>query len=158
MEMTLPIMKNDGSQGGTIEISPDWIELERGNQAVHDSVVAFQAGIRAGAACTKTRGEVRGGGAKPFRQKGTGRARMGSKRSPLLGGGGIIFGPKPRSYAKKINQKVQHLALKRTFSERLKDGGVIIVDDIDMKAAKTRHMVAFMDAFEAGDSALGVVD
>jgi hypothetical protein len=93
--------------------------LEKGEQAVHDAVVAYRASRRAGTAMTKTRGLVRGGGAKPFRQKGMGRARAGSNRSPVWVGGGTIFGPVPRSFAKKVNKKVLQLALKRAIGDNI---------------------------------------
>jgi large subunit ribosomal protein L4 len=157
METTLPILTMDGSQAGTFDLDPACIELTRGTQAVHDDVVAFLAGARAGTACTKTRAEVRGGGAKPWRQKGTGRARAGSNRSPLWRGGGIVFGPKPRSFAKRINRKVRVLALRRAFSERLAENAVILVDDITLAEPRTREITALLKAVEAGEDALIVV-
>lgn len=158
MDTTIQILKSDGSQADSIDIRPEWIELEKGFQAVQDTVVAFRAAQRAGTASTKTRGQVRGGGAKPYRQKGTGRARMGSRTSPLLSGGGTIFGPKPRDYKKKVNRKVKKLALKRAFSEKLNDGDVLVVEDIDVKEPKTKEMVAFLEDVGAGDDVLIVVD
>ena len=119
MSNTLDILDCKGARVGEYVIPEGVIELEKGEQAVHDAVVAYLAGLRAGTACTKTRGEVSGGGAKPFRQKGTGRARSGSSRSPVWVGGGTIFGPRPRSFAKKVNKKVLQLALKRALSERI---------------------------------------
>ena len=106
MSNTLDILDCKGTRVGEYVIPEGVIELEKGEQAVHDTVTAYLAGQRAGTACTKTRGEVSGGGAKPFRQKGLGRARAGSSRSPVWVGGGTIFGPRPRSFAKKVNKKV----------------------------------------------------
>lgn len=158
METNLPVISADGQSAGNVELNPKWLEAEKGEQAVHESVVAYLAGLRAGTACTKTRTHVRGGGAKPYRQKGTGRARAGSIRSPLWRGGGITFGPQPRSYAKKINRKVQKLALKRAFTERVAEGSVIIVDDVKMEEPKTKKMASYLNSVGAGDNALIVVD
>ena len=106
MSYTLDILNCTGEVVGKYDIPEGVIDLENGKQAVHDAVVAFLAGNRSGTACTKTRGLVRGGGAKPWRQKGRGGARAGSSRSPVWVGGGTIFGPQPRSFAKKVNKKV----------------------------------------------------
>jgi large subunit ribosomal protein L4 len=140
-----------------IDIDDAWLEREKGEQAVHDTVVAYQAGIRAGTASTKNRAAVRGGGKKPWRQKGTGRARAGSIRSPIWRGGGVIFGPTPRSYAKKINKKVRTLALRRAFAERVDAGDVIVVDSFDFDAPKTKDVAAALDAIGAGDNVLILV-
>ena len=107
MSKSLDILDCQGAKVGEYAIPEGVIEMEKGSQAVHDAVVAYLAGQRAGTACTKTRGEVRGGGAKPWRQKGRGGARAGSNRSPVWVGGGTIFGPVPRSYAKKVNKNVK---------------------------------------------------
>jgi large subunit ribosomal protein L4 len=154
MNTTIPVLKIDGSDAGSLPVDPAWIELERGTQAVHDDVVAFLAKMRSGSAATKTRGKVSGGGAKPWRQKGTGRARAGSNRSPVWRGGGIVFGPTPRSYAKQINRKVRQLALKRAFSERMNEGAVIVLDQLALDEPKTRKMAALLAAVGAGDDVL----
>jgi large subunit ribosomal protein L4 len=140
-----------------IDIDDAWLEREKGEQAVHDTVVAYQAGLRAGTASTKNRSAVRGGGKKPWRQKGTGRARAGSIRSPIWRGGGVIFGPTPRSYAKKINKKVRTLALRRAFAERVDAGDVIVVDSFDFDTPKTKDVAAALDAIGAGDNVLVLV-
>lgn len=144
MEKNIQIINKNGKSVGELEIKDKWIELQRGEQAVHDVVVAYRAALRAGTASTKTRAEVRGGGAKPWRQKGTGRARAGSSRSPIWVGGGIAFGPKPRSFKKKVNKKVMKLALKRAFSERLQESVIRIVDKIDFDTNKTKNIIAFL--------------
>ncbi len=144
MSKTLDILDCNGVRVGEYSIPDDVIELEKGKQAVHDTVVAYLAGQRAGTACTKTRGEVAGGGAKPFRQKGNGRARAGSNRSPVWVGGGTIFGPRPRSFAKKINKKVIRLALRRAFSERIEEGDLTILDKFVLPDHKTRSAVAIL--------------
>ena len=158
---TLKIKDAIGNDTGeSIEIQENWLERGKGEQAVKDSVVAFMAGLRAGTASTKTRGMVSGGGAKPFRQKGTGRARQGSSRAPQYRGGGIVFGPQPRSYAKKVNRKVEKLALRRAFTDRLDENEVIVVDriadvcDAEKKEPKTKLMLKFLASLEAGDNVL----
>ncbi|MFW5996625.1 MAG: 50S ribosomal protein L4 [Lentisphaeria bacterium] len=158
MKENLTILKGNGEQSGTLAIKPTWVELTKGTQAVHETVVAYLAAQRAGTASTKTRAQVRGGGAKPYRQKGTGRARAGSSRSPIWGGGGVIFGPKPRSYNKKVNKKVKRLALKRAFSERLNADEVAVVEDIDIAAPKTKEFVNFLNAVGLPEDVLVVVD
>ena len=156
---TLTVKNASGADLGTpIEIDPSWLEFEKGEQAVKDSVVAFLAGCRAGTASTKTRGEVSGGGAKPWRQKGNGRARAGSNRSPVWRGGAIVFGPKPRSYAKKVNANVETLALRRVFSDRVKDNEIIVVDDIKPETPKTKDFVAFLKAIGVEGTAVVLVE
>ncbi len=158
METTLNTVNSAGNTTGSYELNSAWLEEVKGDQAVHDAVVAFLAKNRAGTAATKTKGMVRGGGAKPWKQKGTGRARAGSIRSPLWRGGGVTFGPQPRSYEKEMNRSTRRLALKRAFTERVKEGCVILVDAIALPEAKTRCMNAFLKAVGAGDDVLVVVD
>lgn len=158
MTKKLDILNCQGAVVGEYVLPDEVIELEKGDQAVHDSVVAFMAGQRANTACTKTRGEVRGGGAKPFRQKGLGRARAGSNRSPGWVGGGTIFGPTPeRNYTKKVNKKVAKLALRRAFSERIVEGSVTVVDKFDLPDHKTRSAVAILKALNIDDTLLFAV-
>ena len=140
-------------------VQDSWLVTDKGEQAVKDSVVAYLAGLRSGTACTKTKGLVAGSGAKPWRQKGTGRARPGLRRSPLWRGGGVTFGPLPRSYEKKVNAKVQKLALKRTFSDRIAADEVILVDEFpsmmnEKDAPKTAKMKAFLKEINAGENVL----
>lgn len=144
MSNTLDILDCKGARVGEYVIPEGVIELEKGEQAVHDTVVAYLAGQRAGTACTKTRGEVSGGGAKPFRQKGMGRARAGSSRSPVWVGGGTIFGPRLRSFAKKVNKKVLQLALKRALSERIVEGDLVLLDKFELADHKTRNAFAIL--------------
>ena len=144
MSNTLDILDCKGARVGEYVIPEGVIELEKGEQAVHDTGVAYLAGQRAGTACTKTRGEVSGGGAKPFRQKGMGRARAGSSRSPVWVGGGTIFGPRPRSFAKKVNKKVLQLALKRALSERIVEGDLVLLDKFELADHKTRNAFAIL--------------
>ena len=145
--------------GAQLEIQDAWLEETKGEQAVKDSVVAFLARMRSGTACTKNRASMSSRSqAKPWRQKGTGRARSGGASSPVWRGGAVAFGPKPRSYAVSINKKVEKLALKRAFSDRVKDGDVIAVDSLELDNNKTKTMVAVLKALNAGDNALVLVD
>lgn len=127
------------------------------NQAVlHSAVVLQLASLRRGTHSTKLRGEVRGGGRKPWRQKGTGRARAGSIRSPLWRGGAILFGPKPRSYDFNMPRKVRRLALKSALSSKVQSGNLIVLDQIDFAAPKTKQVVELLEALKVSNKALVV--
>ena len=154
MSKVLDILDCQGNRVDGYELPDAVLELEKGEQAVHDAVVAFLAGMRAGTAKTKTRAEVRGGGTKPFRQKGNGRARAGSRRNPVWTGGGVAFGPVPRSFAKKVNKKVLQLALKRAFSERVVDGDVVVVDKFALADHKTKSAVAIFENLKIADGTI----
>ena len=123
-------------------------DLEVKEHLLHDVVRMQRAAKRAGTACTKTRVEVRGGGAKPWRQKGTGRARAGTRRSPLWRGGGVTFGPKPRDFSFKLNKKVKKLALAMAMSARNQEGNLLVLDDLTMEAIKTKDFVGIMNTLE----------
>jgi large subunit ribosomal protein L4 len=120
------------------------IENGRGTQAVHDVVVALRANRRSGTASTKTKAQVNFSGSKPWRQKGTGRARAGYKSSPVWVGGGVAFGPKPRDYSKKVTKSVRRLALTKALSARIISGDVIVVDEFSIATAKTKAFVAWV--------------
>lgn len=152
--MKLTIKDLSGQARGELDIQFDIIQNGKGTQAVHDTVVAYQAAQRSGTAATKARGEVAGSGKKPWRQKGTGRARAGSRRSPLWRGGGVVFGPQPRDFSKKVNAKTKQLALRKALSERLKAGDVIVVEDLTLAAPKTRNIVNILRALEIDGTAL----
>ncbi len=154
MSKVLDILDCQGNRVDGYELPDAVLELEKGEQAVHDAVVAFLAGMRAGTAKTKTRAEVRGGGTKPFRQKGNGRARAGSRRNPVWTGGGVAFGPVPRSFAKKVNKKVLQLALKRAFSGRVVDGDVVVVDKFALADHKTKSAVAIFKNLKIADGTI----
>lgn len=154
--MKLTIKDLSGQARGELDIQFDIIQNGKGTQAVHDTVVAYQAAQRSGTAATKARGEVAGSGKKPWRQKGTGRARAGSRRSPLWRGGGVVFGPQPRDFSKKVNTKTKQLALRKALSERLKAGDVIVVEDLTLAAPKTRNVVNVLRALEIDGTALFV--
>ena len=126
------------------EANIDVVENGKYTQAVHDAVVALQAGRRSGSANTKTKAEVNLSGAKPWRQKGTGRARAGYKSSPVWVGGGVVFGPKPRDYSKKVNKGTKRIALRKALSERIKAGDVLLVSDFAVKEPKTKQFVALL--------------
>tara|TARA_B110000037_G_C17121242_1_gene505921 strand:- start:3627 stop:4262 length:636 start_codon:yes stop_codon:yes gene_type:complete len=137
--MKLKVYNTDGSLSGESEFEGIPVfEDSRGLQALKEVIVAQAANARQGSANTKTRGEVRGGGKKPWRQKGTGRARAGSNRSPIWVGGGIVFGPKPRDYSKKVNKKVKQLALSRAIFDRAQDGSLSVIEALDIAPAKTK--------------------
>lgn len=118
---------------------------DKGAQAVHDLIVAYQANRRTGSANTKTRGEVRGNNKKLFRQKGTGNARHGDKRAPIFVGGGVVFGPRPRDYSKKVNKSTRRLALRRILGDIIEGGKVISVPSFEVADGKTKSFVAAMN-------------
>jgi len=142
--MKLAIKDLKGNPAGELDVTFEVIDNGRGTQAVHDTVVAFMAGQRSGTACAKTMGEVNGTGKKPWRQKGTGRARAGSFASPLWRGGGVVHGPKPRDFSKKVNKKVAKLSLRKALSERLKAGDILVVDGFKLAAAKTKEFAGVL--------------
>src|SRR5881397_3029463 len=125
--MKLSVKNINGQDQGELEVRFPMVEGGRGTQAVHDVVVAYQANQRMGTACTKNVGEVAGTNKKPWKQKGTGRARAGSFASPLWRGGGVVFGPRPRDFGKKVTRKTKRLALRKALSERLNAGDVLVV-------------------------------
>src|SRR2546421_4685355 len=152
--MKLPIKDAQGKNQGELEVKFPLVENGKGTQAVHDAVVAYQAAQRMGTACTKNVGEVAGTNKKPWRQKGTGRARAGSFQSPLWRGGGVVFGPKPRDFTKKIGRKTKQLALRKALSERLRAGDVVLVNDLKLDSPKTKDFIGFLSAMELKGSAL----
>ena len=139
----LNIYKLDGSQAGTVEVNNEIFGIEPNKTVMHEVLVAELAELRQGTASTKTRAEVRGGGRKPFRQKGTGRARQGSTRAPHMVGGGVVHGPKPRNYAKKVNKKVRRLALRSALAQKISEGNVIVLDDFALETPKTKTFIDF---------------
>ena len=152
--MKLTIKDIKGKDQGELEVKFPLIENGKGTQAVHDTVVAYQAAQRMGTACTKNVGDVAGTNKKPWRQKGTGRARAGSFQSPLWRGGGVVFGPKPRDFTKKVSHSTKQLALRKAMSERLRAGDVLVVDDVKLGSAKTKEFAGVLSALELKGSAL----
>jgi large subunit ribosomal protein L4 len=138
-----------GKEMGTVDL-PETLFAAPVNEALlHQAVVAQLAGRRTGTHDTLTRGEVRGGGAKPYRQKGTGRARQGSKRAPHYAGGGVVFGPHPRSYEQKMPKRMKRAALHGALTAKFGDGAVRVVDALEMDAIRTRELVGYLDALKA---------
>jgi large subunit ribosomal protein L4 len=152
--MKLTVKDIRGKDAGEMEVTFAVIENGSGTQAVHDTVVAFRAAQRMGTACTKNVGEVAGTNKKPWRQKGTGRARAGSFQSPLWRGGGVVFGPRPRDFSMKTNRTVKHLALRKALSERLKAGDVLVVDELKLGTPKTKEFLGVLAALEVKGTAL----
>src|SRR5436309_6353183 len=146
--MELTIKDTRGNDQGELEVTFPLIEDGKGTQAVHDTVVAYQAAQRMGTACTKNVGEVAGTNKKPWRQKGTGRARAGSFQSPLWRGGGVVFGPKPRDFTKKVSRNTRQLALRKAMTERLNAGDVLVVEELKLDSAKTKDFVGLLSALE----------
>jgi len=145
---TVDIVNTKNEKVGEIELSAKVFDLDVKEHLLHDVVRQQRAAKRAGNACTKTRVEVRGGGAKPWRQKGTGRARAGTNNSPIWRGGGVTFGPKPRDYSFKLNRKVRKQAIAMAISARLQEGNLVVVDEFTMDAIKTKDFVNIMKGFE----------
>ena len=136
--MAAKVLTVEAAKAAKIEV----IENGKYTQVVHDTVVALRANRRSGTASVKTKATVNGSGAKPWRQKGTGRARAGYKSSPVWVGGGVVFGPHPRDYSKKVSKNVKKIALRKALSERIKDGDVFIIDEFAVKDAKTKQFLA----------------
>ena len=147
----LNIYRLDGSQAGTVEVNNEIFGIEPNKTVMHEVLVAELAELRQGTASTKTRAEVRGGGRKPFRQKGTGRARQGSTRAPHMVGGGVVHGPKPRDYVKKVNKKVRKLALRSALATKINEGNLIVLDDFALETPKTKTFVNFAKALNFAD-------
>jgi large subunit ribosomal protein L4 len=145
-----------GGGSGWVQISENTFGQDFREALVHQVVTACLAGARAGTVRQKTRSEVSGGASKPWRQKGTGRARAGSFQSPLWRGGGVVFGPKPRDFSKKVSRKTRHLALRKALSERLRAGDVLLVNDLKLESPKTKEFVGLLSALELKGSALFV--
>ncbi len=145
---TVDLLNTSNEKVGQIELNADVFDVKVKEHLLHDVVRMQRAAKRSGNSCTKTRTEVRGGGAKPWRQKGTGRARAGTRNSPLWRGGGVTFGPKPRDYSFKLNRKVKKQALAMAMSARLQEGNLVVVDDFVMDSIKTKDFVGIMKGFD----------
>jgi large subunit ribosomal protein L4 len=156
--MKISIKNTAGKNAGELEVKFTMIENGKGTQAVHDTVTAYRAAQRSGTACTKTAGEVAGTNKKPWKQKGTGRARAGSFQSPLWVGGGVVFGPKPRDFSKTVSKKTKALSLRKALSERLKLKDIIVVDDLKLSSHKTKDFVKVISALEIKGTVLLVAD
>ncbi|HOW22111.1 MAG TPA: 50S ribosomal protein L4 [Sedimentibacter sp.] len=146
-----------GSQIGDIELRDDIFGVEVNRHVMYEAVKNYLANQRQGTQSAKTRGEVRGGGRKPWRQKGTGRARQGSIRAPQWVGGGVVFAPKPRDYSYKLPKKIKRLALKSALSSKVKDNEIIVVDSLVLDRPKTKDMVKVLSNLKAGKKTLIVI-
>ena len=151
---TVALFKQDGSQAGDVELNEAVFGIEPNTHVLHEAVVMQRASLRQGTHAVKTRSDVRGGGRKPWRQKGTGRARHGSIRSPIWVGGGTAFGPTPRSYSYKMPKKVRRLALLSALSSKVKEGDLLVLDAITMDAPKTKEIIKMLEALDVNEKAL----
>jgi large subunit ribosomal protein L4 len=152
----LAVYDMNGAQVGDIELSENVFGIKPNNAVLYDFVKMQMANKRLGTSSTKTRAEVRGGGKKPWRQKGTGRARAGSSRSPIWRGGGIIFGPKPRDYSYKLPKKVRRLAMRSALSSKVLDQSMVIIDSLAFEVPKTKLMLQVLDNLNILNTALVV--
>lgn len=151
--MELEVYKKDGTRSGeTVKLPDDIFGIEPDEHAMYRAVRVYLDNQRQGTAKVKTRAEVRGGGKKPFRQKHTGMARQGSSRSPVLTGGGSIFGPKPRDYSSKLPLKIHRLARRSALSVKAKEGLIRIVEDFSLEAPKTKDMVSVLRALDLAET------
>ncbi len=154
----LTVYDQTGKSVGNLDLADELLSTGKGRQAVHDAVVAHLAACRAGTACTKHKGAVAGSNKKPWRQKGTGRARAWLRQSPVWRGGGVVFGPKPRDYSQKINRKVAALAFRRAFSEKVAADAIKVVEALTVDEPKTSRFNAVMKALGVKAPVLFVVD
>ena len=152
------LYKQDGTENGTVALNDAIFGIEPNNSVVFDAVVMQRASLRQGTHAVKNRSAVRGGGRKPWRQKGTGRARQGSIRSPQWRGGGIVFGPTPRSYAYKLPRKVRRLAIKSVLSQKVLDGDLIVVDGLNFDQPKTKAFADVLAGLHVATKALVVLE
>ncbi len=157
MAATINVLDIKGKKVSDIAIAEEIMAYKVNQATVHQVVVAYLNGLRQGTASTKTRGEVSGGGAKPWRQKGTGRARAGSNRSPIWRHGGITHGPQPRDFATKVPKKMKYAALKGSLTEKMRDDQVKVVDKLPWKAPSTKAAVELLSALNAEGKVLAVV-
>ncbi len=151
---TVAVYNIDRQQVGDIELNENVFGVEVNGALLHQAVVMQLASQRLGTHATKTRAFVRGGGRKPWKQKGTGRARSGSRRSPLWVGGGTVFGPHPRSYAFSMPRKQRRLAIKCALSDKVQEGSLLVLDALEFETPKTKQVVKMLQTFEADKKAL----
>ena len=148
--MSAQVLTADAAKAAQINLT----EGHQGSQALHETVVAYRANRRQGTACTKNRSEVSGSGKKLWNQKGTGNARMGSKRSPIWSGGGVVFGPRPRDYSKKTLKNVKKLALRAALTARINDGAVLTVGDFVIADGKTKSFISAVSKLSTAKNVL----
>ncbi|USS89330.1 50S ribosomal protein L4 [Fructilactobacillus cliffordii] len=155
---SVSLYKQDGSKNGEVELNEAIFNIEPNESVVFDTVVMQRASLRQGTNGTKSRGQVRGGGKKPWRQKGTGRARQGSIRSPQWVGGGVVFGPQARSYSYHLPKKVTRLAVKSVLSEKVANGDLLVVDSLNFDAPKTKEFANLLKNLDAATKTLVVLE
>lgn len=147
--MKLSVLKIDGSKSGkTVELNDSVFQIEPNDQLIYEDIRSYTSAQRQGTAKTKGRSELRGGGKKAFKQKGTGGARRGSMRSPLLKGGGTVFGPKPRDYEIRLTKKMRHIARKSALSYKAQEQAIIVIEDFTFDTPKTKEMLTIVDALK----------
>ena len=154
---SVALFKQEGSQNGTIELNADIFGIEPNENAEYEAILRQRASMRQGTHAVKNRSAVRGGGKKPWRQKGTGRARQGSIRAPQFRGGGIVFGPTPRSYNFNLPRKVRQLAIKSALSQKVADEKFVVVESINFDAPKTKEFAGVMNNLKVSEKVLVVV-
>ena len=154
---SVALFKQDGSQNGTIELNADIFGIEPNENAEYEAILRQRASMRQGTHAVKNRSAVRGGGKKPWRQKGTGRARQGSIRAPQFRGGGSVFGPTPRSYNFNLPRKVRQLAIKSALSQKVADEKFVVVESINFDAPKTKEFAGVMNNLKVSEKVLVVV-
>src|SRR5690625_3727334 len=148
------LFKQDGSQAGDVELNASVFGIEPNTHVLREAVIMQRASLRQGTHAVKNRSEVSGGGRKPWRQKGTGRARQGSIRSPQWVGGGVVFGPTPRSYSYKLPKKVRRLALKSALSSKVKENNIVVLESLTLEKPKTKEVVNMLEALNVEQKAL----
>ena len=154
---SVALFKQDGSQNGTIDLNDAIFGIEANENAEYEAIIRQRASLRQGTHAVKNRSAVSGGGKKPWRQKGTGRARQGSIRAPQFRGGGIVFGPTPRSYKYNLPRKVRQLAIKSALSQKVLDNALVVVDALNFDAPKTKEFAGVMNSLNVAEKTLVVV-
>lgn len=155
---TVALFKQDGSQNGEVVLNDAIFGIEPNNNVIFDAILMQRASLRQGTHAVKNRSAVRGGGRKPWRQKGTGRARQGSIRSPQWVGGGTVFGPTPRSYSYKLPRKVRRLAIKSVLSQKVLDNGLVVVDALNFEQPKTKEFAQVLNNLDVKTKVLVVLE
>lgn len=155
--MKLDILNTNGEKVKDLTLNKEIFGIEPNDKVLKDAIIVAQSSLRQGTAKTKNRSEVSGGGRKPWRQKGTGRARQGSIRAPQWRGGGVALGPVPRDYSLKMNRKERQLALKSALSYKVKDKEMIVVDKIEINVPKTKEMLKLLETLEVNDKKVLIV-
>lgn len=155
--LTANVYGDDGSETGTVELPEKLFGREVNEHVIHEAVIAYLANQRQGTASTKERSDVRGGGSKPYRQKGTGRARQGTTRAPQYRSGGVVFGPHPRDYTKRLPRKVKRMALLSSLSSRAKDGDILVIKALEFNEPKTSRFAEILRNIDAADKKILVL-